>query len=1700
MSHSKWHQFNRCALQIVGWLSIFTLGDSPVWGQILSTGATFTTTDGYQIQVIGGVQSTDGANLFHQFETFHILPDQTVTFIAPESVENVLGRITGGQASIIHGGLAVSNSANLWLLNPAGLFFGPNAHLNLQGDFTAATADAIGFEQGWFADGTDYQALAGPPQSFAFVSNPNYIINLGTLEVAPGRNLRLLGGGVVNTGTLSAPGGNITITAVSNTNRVNLSQTGQLLALEIEPWSDAEASLDITPTQLPALLTGQGADHADTLAIAADGTPLLTQHIPALEPGTASISGTVQTTGDYGGQIAILGNQVSLIDADINADGIHQGGEISIGGSYQGAGPLPNATHTRVDQNTQLSANALAHGNGGEIIVWADQATSFAGNVQAQGGELAGNGGFIEISGKSNLGFTGQFSVSAPQGEFGSILFDPDNIQVVDGAGTANGDAELLLNSGTVIAEDGDSGWFTITENTLETWDGDSNIVLQANNNIIIRNLGGDDALTFQPGSGSISFIADADNNGAGQFLVEKAGDLIDTSGRDITISGNIIDIQLLDTRAAMEAGDVNLSAQYWTLVRGTLTADNIILQGDAISLQGGNDSVKGNTLSLQPWSQNQAIEIGSSVGSPALDLLETDLLAIQDGFTNISIGRTDHTGTITLHDSVADGGSAAFKDPVTILGAETLQGPEQVTTWTITGNNQGNLDTIFSNGLSFEDVSSIVASNNTSDILQGTEGNDTITLLGENSGTFKGIDFDGIHNIRGAGGDDTVIFANGVAALSGSIDGGDGNNTLDYSATTNGVTIDLATQTVDNVTAFTNIENFQGSSGEDTLRGTNDDDAIAITADNTGTLGTVTFSNIENIDAGDGDDQIAITGILTGSLDGGAGDNTLVGNNTASVWNLTAVNTGNGPGVASFANIQNLTAGNQADQINFLAEGAQFTGVLDGGDGALTLSGDTINVGTAIKGADELSLQPASPARDIHLGGTGLTPDLAISTVELSAIKNGFTAITIGHPEGTGTITLGADVTLPASATIQSPHDNGSIDTQGFDLSAPELTVIAAQDITAANLTAVNGVTLIGGDVVNTQTIVTSNNLDGGDVLVNADNTITIQQIDTTGLNGIGGNVTLSSVEAIEVASIRAEGNMAGGNVDITTHEFFRATDSFTALDGTTASISTAAVNGTGAITIRHAGNGATAFNVGDGSLLGNHAALTSGDFKIDPGNSFLNSYTLGNIAILTQALPQSVVEPPVTIPSRPTIITPTATDPFIPNSPLLRNRTNPLDDSVSATDVRRSNSALFEHLENSFSDQFKSHLNLYDRVSVASPSLTAAQETLGDVEVLTGIKPGVLYVYFLPSDPKDSTEFHGNDLQANDELGLLLLTHSGQAIRKKVNGVTRSQVMAVTETFYAQVTNSISSSSQYLPPAQQLYDWFITPIENELQQQGIQSLALAMDTGLRTLPMAALHNGDEYLVERYSLGVIPSFSLTDFNAENFLYSELENTQMLAMGASQFPSQSLLPAVPEELEIVTKVFNESEVFLNENFTLTNLQNQIARNKFGVVHLASHGVFEPGAPRNSYIQLWDQPLQLDQVHSLGLQDANIALMVLSACNTALGDREAEYGFAGLAVNAGVQTSIASLWPISDEGTLGLMTYFYENLQRQPVRANALQQAQLAMLRGELTFANGILYGYDERSLAHFPELEYHGWWNFEHPFYWATYTLVGSPW
>jgi CHAT domain-containing protein len=229
--------------------------------------------------------------------------------------------------------------------------------------------------------------------------------------------------------------------------------------------------------------------------------------------------------------------------------------------------------------------------------------------------------------------------------------------------------------------------------------------------------------------------------------------------------------------------------------------------------------------------------------------------------------------------------------------------------------------------------------------------------------------------------------------------------------------------------------------------------------------------------------------------------------------------------------------------------------------------------------------------------------------------------------------------------------------------------------------------------------------------------------------------------------------------------------------------------------------------------------------------------------------------------------------------------------------------------------------------------------------------------------------------------------------------------------------------------------------------------------------------------------------------------YVNIKKTQVLAMGASEFTDLNPLPAVPAELSTITGGLWPGRSFLNEAFTLQNLKAQRQQEPFGIVHLATHGEFQRGTPENSYIQLWDTKLQLNQLRELGWNDPPVELLVLSACRTALGDEEAELGFAGLAVQAGVKSALASLWYVSDIGTLALITNFYQQLQKAPIKAEALRQAQMAMLTGKVHIKDGELRGIGQRGEVPLPEsLAEYANSNLTHPYYWAPFTMIGNPW
>ncbi|MBT9313649.1 CHAT domain-containing protein [Leptothoe kymatousa] len=269
-------------------------------------------------------------------------------------------------------------------------------------------------------------------------------------------------------------------------------------------------------------------------------------------------------------------------------------------------------------------------------------------------------------------------------------------------------------------------------------------------------------------------------------------------------------------------------------------------------------------------------------------------------------------------------------------------------------------------------------------------------------------------------------------------------------------------------------------------------------------------------------------------------------------------------------------------------------------------------------------------------------------------------------------------------------------------------------------------------------------------------------------------------------------------------------------------------------------------------------------------------------------------------------------------------------------------------------------------------------------------------------------------------------------------------------------------------LPLAQDLYDWLVRPIENELEQQKITTLVFVPDKFLRSLPMAILHDGKQYLVDKYRISLTPGMQLLNSQPFETMNSLTAFTAGLSEARDIF---SALPAVKQELTYIDNLI-ETDSLLNETFTKANFFDTIHKTSANIVHLATHGQFS-SSPDKTFLLAWDQRIglrELNQLFPSGDQEP-IELLVLSACQTASGDDRAALGMAGVAVRSGARTTVATLWSANDEATARLMQTFYRLLTEENLpRAQALQRAQLS-LRSDPAYS---------------------------HPYYWAPFVMVGN--
>ncbi len=360
---------------------------------------TAVTPNGNRLDITGGTTSQDGANLFHSFTQFGLSAEQVANFQSNPAIRNIFGRVTGGSPSYINGLIQVTGgNSNLFLMNPAGIVFGANARLNVPAAFTATTANRIGFGAGWFdaIAANDYAALVGTPSAFVFsASQPGAIFNFGNLAVPEGQNLALLGGTVVSTGTLSAPGGNITVAAVPGENTVRISQEGHVLSLEIS----SPLSPSPSPLSLPQLLTGGNLSSATGLKVNPDGTVQLVGSGMAVKSGDAVIgngqNSQVPTVSALNAQRATLsaaGNLV-VVEAELETRGdlnLSAGNAVTVRDSAERAVAVRAGGNLSVQGEKGIDIAALTHPqsifhSGGDFIFASSRAISTSGNFISSG-------------------------------------------------------------------------------------------------------------------------------------------------------------------------------------------------------------------------------------------------------------------------------------------------------------------------------------------------------------------------------------------------------------------------------------------------------------------------------------------------------------------------------------------------------------------------------------------------------------------------------------------------------------------------------------------------------------------------------------------------------------------------------------------------------------------------------------------------------------------------------------------------------------------------------------------------------------------------------------------------------------------------------------------------------------------------------------------------------------------------------------------------------------------------------------------------------------------------------------------------------------------------------------------------------------------------------------------------------------------
>jgi CHAT domain-containing protein len=306
-----------------------------------------------------------------------------------------------------------------------------------------------------------------------------------------------------------------------------------------------------------------------------------------------------------------------------------------------------------------------------------------------------------------------------------------------------------------------------------------------------------------------------------------------------------------------------------------------------------------------------------------------------------------------------------------------------------------------------------------------------------------------------------------------------------------------------------------------------------------------------------------------------------------------------------------------------------------------------------------------------------------------------------------------------------------------------------------------------------------------------------------------------------------------------------------------------------------------------------------------------------------------------------------------------------------------------------------------------------------------------------------------------------------------KPLRHYSTQKSQAELETAFKRAKNSIRPAAfprQRLPPIQQVYDWLIRPAENDLTASGIKTLVFVLDGYLRNLPMTVLHDGEQFLVDKYNIALAPGLQLLAPKPLNKV-----KLKVLTAGLSEARQGfAALPGVKQEIQQIAAQMPASQL-LNQEFVTNQLQARIKAVSYPIVHLATHGQFSSNAA-DTFILTWDNRVNVKDFDRLlgsrtGEKQLPIELLVLSACETASGDSRAALGLAGAAIRSGARSTVATLWQVNDESTAIFMTEFYRQLALSTIsKAEALRNAQIILRQNR----------------------------QYQNPYFWAPFVLVGN--